>query len=535
MWTRAGLLSVAAAVATPVVLTVCWPDSQAVAAMEGQAESSQVQLVTREVVVAHLDPGGDLKSLAIDRRAIRHAMWVTREGRSQRIVVDGAPGPPFEKVSLAGFGPDGARYGYFGKREKWFTVVDGREYGPYDSILGSVPPLVFSPDGQRFAFGAIRGRTFSNVGSYFQVLDGTEHGPLGPAQLSSPVFSPDSRRVVSRIIGREGSRDVVRIVVDDASGPPFRMVGRPHFSPDSRHLAYWAGDHGSKGLQLVVDGTPVATTDKDSPEWLDALDSALTAFDLPFAPDPEHLAYVTVRDGWFVPVVNGKEGPRCQNIAEFVFSRDYRRWAYISGSETNLSKTLRGVGSVLGALSGAGAPRHRSTMRSRFVIDGVEQPDYPEPWGGPIFTADGKRVAYASEQAVVVDGVAGPIYERIAPTSLSFSPDGHRLAYAVQRKGQWRVVVDAVEGPAYSEVAFLSRDAERTALTFTPDGAHVVYIAREAGTSRVVVSPASETSRYDAVSGVVVFDTPETFAFAALRGREVLRVEVSLARSAPTR
>ena len=65
-------------------------------------------------------------------------------------------------------------------------VVDGKEGKQYDTI--GCGPLVFSPDGRRFAYTAGAG------GKGFVVVDGKEGKPYNDFGVG-PIFSPDSRRI----------------------------------------------------------------------------------------------------------------------------------------------------------------------------------------------------------------------------------------------------------------------------------------------------------------------------------------------------
>jgi hypothetical protein len=63
----------------------------------------------------------------------------------------------------------------------------------------------------------------------------------------------------------------------------------------------------------------------------------------------------------------------------------------------------------------------------------------PEPfqgrtyWGGPLFSPDSRRLAYVAQNTdrwcVIVDQEEGDCYDNINPGSLTFSPNGQRLAY----------------------------------------------------------------------------------------------------------
>ncbi len=93
----------------------------------GQATAAAQPLTVGETVLARLDQHADLESLMADRRTVRRVVWVSKDKQSERVFVDGTPGPAFDKVALNAdtFSPDSSRVAYWGKRDKWYAVVDG--------------------------------------------------------------------------------------------------------------------------------------------------------------------------------------------------------------------------------------------------------------------------------------------------------------------------------------------------------------------------------------------------------------------------
>jgi Tol biopolymer transport system component len=108
------------------------------------------------------------------------------------------------------------------------------------------------------------------------------------------------------------------------------------------------------------------------------------------------------------------------------------------------------------------------------VVDGKAGTEYDDIPSPPIFSPDGKRVAYGvkkgEKQLVVVDGKAGKEYDEIsggfppiklAPVRFSavvFSPDGKRVAYAAKNGEKWLVVVDGHAGEEYDLAGTMQLD-----------------------------------------------------------------------------
>jgi len=129
------------------------------------------------------------------------------------------------------------------------------------------------------------------------------------------------------------------------------------------------------------------------------------------------------------------------------------------------------------------------------VVDGVRGPLYPYidteiRWSyveralrrSISFSPDGKRFAYMAKQSdgarVVVDGTAGPLFDAVYWESIPFSPDGRHVAYLAAREGSYVAVRDGVVGRKY--------DAIRS-LEFSADSKHVTYVAQRDGLEYVVV------------------------------------------------
>jgi len=139
------------------------------------------------------------------------------------------------------------------------VAVDGESHAAYD---GAYCPR-FSPDGKRLAFRAQLGPELG--GRNFIVCDGRALRSYDWVCWRHHVFSPDSRHLA--YIAWRGTKGPAPaewhgtkwfVVCDGREGPPVDWKNRyawpqvPVFSPDSRHLAYFA-TRGDKQF-IVIDG-----------------------------------------------------------------------------------------------------------------------------------------------------------------------------------------------------------------------------------------------------------------------------------------
>jgi len=118
----------------------------------------------------------------------------------------------------------------------------------------------------------------------------------------------------------------------------------------------------------------------------------------------------------------------------------------------------------------------RSGDEWRFVCDGDRRDGY-DRIGVVYFSANSRRVSYPAardgKEFVVVDGVEGRAYERIAGARAIFSPNSRRVAYVVVSGGQFSAVVDGEEGPwsGFAMTPIFSPDSTRTAYWAGRNGA----------------------------------------------------------------
>jgi Tol biopolymer transport system component len=205
-----------------------------------------------------------------------------------------------------------------------------------------------------------------------------------------------------------------------------------------------AGVSGSQAAKYTIRETLLAPTD-GRPVVLSA--------------DGSHYAYVEPRHANQRAVVDGKPGAEFDSVDldGSAFTPDGQRFAY---------KAVKG-GKPLVVVDGEAAAE----------FDGTGITNVPGNSKAFFFSPDGKRLAYVSGEAVVVDGKVGTAYSSIA-TSPIFSADSKSVAYVARKGSSNAVVVDGQPGPSYDKVDFLS---------FSRDGDHLAYAARTGTNESLVV------------------------------------------------
>lgn len=167
-----------------------------------------------------------------------------------------------------------------------------------------------------------------------------------------------------------------------------------------------------------------------------------------------------------------------------------------------------------------------------------------------IFSPDGKRFAYvANGNTVVVDGVEGKTYSRLATSDLGygrmadplkFSPDSKHVAYVALtpagpgQLARWVVVVDGVEQKPYETILDptyrrLGPEAlygspslgSRPGVMFSPDGGRTAYVAQWWDASgwmkNTAVVDGVEGTTYDQVHSITFSNDGRRVAYVAGR------------------
>ncbi|MRR39203.1 hypothetical protein EG829_32085, partial [bacterium] len=151
-----------------------------------------------------------------------------------------------------------------------------------------------------------------------------------------------------------------------------------------------------------------------------------------------------------------------------------------------------------------------------FVVTDGKEGKYYTGVGAPVFSPDGRHLAYAARENnryfIVMDEKEDENrYEIIDLASLEFSPDGKRLAFVARMKKRFAVVIDGKDGRQYEKIIPGS-------LVFSDDGNHAAYVV-QAGKKQFVVVDETEGKHYDSIitgsGGRIIFDGPNELRYLA--------------------
>lgn len=257
-----------------------------------------------------------------------------RDPQISECVVDGKAviSTDIKKLGLGSIclSPDGQGYAYVSKNKgNGYITCDGKKYGPF--IMEDRPSFGFGPEGKHFWILAYQGDNRDKRHCF--IYDGQELSFI-PYGGSSPTFSPDGTRMAFRSLAPEFGEKRVNpergyvMVIDGKPSSVYSGLGTPVFSPDSKHLAFWAskGSHRSVDKFIVLDGKEIAV----GPYAM--LDSS----PMLFSPNSEDIWYSTTgSDSWLVR--NDQSVCRYEHMALELcnFTEDNRHLIFSSSSSPN--------------------------------------------------------------------------------------------------------------------------------------------------------------------------------------------------------
>jgi hypothetical protein len=309
------------------------------------------------------------------------------------------------------------------------------------------------------------------------------------------------------------------VSVDGQTGPSHDEVAQSSlvFSPDGAHLAYWAKINGK--WTLLLDGVQRGQYDTSGPFAFNR-DSGLFAFNH----DGRRFAYEAKRANKWVVNLDEVEGKPYDAIlpGTLLFSPDGGRLAY----------AVKDGKSQFVVVDGAEGARFDEVYASSLDLNSLS--DLIETRSSLTFSQDGKHFAYVAKTksgaVVVTDGRPSKAYKDVLGYSVTLGGDG-RVAYAAKVGNRWTVVVDGQEGKLYDEILAYSESpidyglrAVRSSISFSPNSRRLAYAAR-LGKKWSVVTNGIEGKWYDAVEGGPFFSADSTrIAYIALSMTEGMRL-----------
>jgi hypothetical protein len=343
--------------------------------------------------------------------------------------------PPADQKCWHVVSPDARRVAYSLHREgKQVVYLDGAGGNEY----GDVEFMFFTQDSKHLVCLAKR-----LDGKVCYIIDGREsraYQSLG----GSYHYDSASGRLLLTAKRLEDGQDLV--VMGDTEFVEGLWEGPAIFSPDGKRVALARA--GGKPPALTPEGRAAGLQIDDVfPGY--ALNACCDNF-CRFSPDSKRLACVQSGPQGPYVAVDGVAGKNYESIEPPQFSPDSKHCWYTAVRD----------------------------KQWHLVLDGREIAARPLPlassrisWEGISYSPDGRRMARfdmeGDKQRLVVDGVAGPLYDWIDhPT---FSPDSRHLAYAACKKEGDFIVVDGHEHKG-------RMPGPDSSLVFSPDSKHLAYL-----------------------------------------------------------
>ncbi|NQT39770.1 MAG: PD40 domain-containing protein [Planctomycetes bacterium] len=396
--------------------------------------------------LAYVQPSGEQQAVVVDGKTDpaydrvgalnfspdgRRWAYAARTGTDWRIVVDGTPQGAYRRVGRPVFNADGSRLVYVAlvDEENVAVIEVGKPPGKsYQRILDG--DLFFSPDGKRLAYGARK------EDKWYAVVDGTEFGPYEFLGASTGIqFSADGKQVAwAALVDLQA--ETWCVVVDGKKQKTYDNIGQMVFSSQGSRLAYtamdgdrWrivAGDQEQEGAYDAVgegtllyspNGKHLACAIQSGGKWLAAIDGKpLRKYDefagydgvaeMKFSPDSRFLAYVVAVGTTEMVVVNTREQKTFDRIGggTLVFSRDSQRLGYIARAGDDAVAVVGGKRSepydMIGYLNFTPDGRHTVFAATKdthafTVVDGREASRHFDAiWNPP-----GRRLIFSTEKA----------------------------------------------------------------------------------------------------------------------------------------
>ncbi len=293
-------------------------------------------------------------------------------------------------------------------------------------------------------------------------------------------------------------------------------------SPNGQHFAYAVAE--GNVFFVVSDGKKGA--DYDSIPSMRLPDKSFYA-ELDYSENSEHLSYCAIKDHQMCQVVDGVEGPLYDSLNSFVFSPDGKRVAYVASTgaaspDWQLIVDGKAVDGAKSILRVAFSPDGKNLGYVKanedafsVVIAGKASEGRDLIDCGPIFSKDGKHVAYSAlrrngyEEILVVDGQVtspdfGPMHSTGRIREIMWDATCKHLAYVrcddfpdKQNKVRYQVVLDGKRGEYYYDLG---------ELTFSSDGSQLLFPAKTSPVQWKLMWNGNASPAYEAMSYQAVID-----------------------------
>ncbi|HKW63275.1 MAG TPA: hypothetical protein VJN89_12070 [Candidatus Acidoferrum sp.] len=422
-----------------------------------------------------------------------HVAMVGSNGSRATVIYEGQEGPKFDDILIDHepiiFSPDGSRYAYCGRSGKeWVVMVDGKELArSSESWVGEISgkncSLGFTRDGKHVFWYTSAAKSMSS-GEFFTrfVFDGKPSIPSAENARFGVAFSPDGNHY-AHIWNDPAQKRPWTLIVDGK--PAGYQGGVPQWSADSKHLftqlPFNSPQTHKTGVDLLLDGKPIMRA-QGLRLFIPPVGNMTVA--IVSAPAPSRGVFLVV-EGKRVPGSDLEVG----TISDIVFSPDGRHYAAkyenINNKYYVLADGKRGqeyqmVDNLQFTADSSEFAYNAMANNRQFLVIGDQESQGYSRGIKPVFAAAGNHVgAVTSDPASGVGYLLGTKGTRVNARGieeLTFSPDGSHFAFVTVDNGSGRhLAVDGVIQPGSNLFPISTKAAGEFA--FSRDGAHFAHFA----------------------------------------------------------
>jgi serine/threonine protein kinase/Tol biopolymer transport system component len=386
--------------------------------------------------------------------------------------------PPATPVSLASFSisPDGSRVAFQADGQLWlrsFASETAQPLAGTESVVGDLP--FWSPDGRSIGFfstGQLK-RIDLDSGLVRVLATSTQAGAGTWNNEGTILFTPSPSSPLMRIEAGGG-----RLMEATRLDPPRQIAHRfPEFLPDGRRFLFFASG------PLENRGIYVGSLESSETHRLFEADSPAKV--LP----PDWVLFM--RDGALLAQRLNLETLQMQGETVPIATRV----ALVPGNFNRIAFSTSAAG-VVAYRANAEERQFTWVDRSGRQIGVLGEPDMAQPWftggGDGRLAPDGRTLALARTVGGNTDiwlvDVEGDIRRRFTSEAVRdhtpiWSPDGRRVAFASERTGVFDLYERAIDGPGGETLLRASSEAKHLE-DWSPDGRFILYHEQHPKTNR---------------------------------------------------